>query len=109
MRATAGETFEMTVSSELSKARSRFGDIPAFETSAGASLAVPDGCRLCKRGRGCQETDNDAVFPSTNDLLDPGFGAQRQIYCHGICAIHQPDSGNQLKQPYQAATQTPRQ
>jgi len=27
---TAGGTFEMTVSSELSKARSRFGDAPAF-------------------------------------------------------------------------------
>jgi hypothetical protein len=37
---TAGGTFEMTVSSELSKARSRFGDAPAFETSAGAPLAV---------------------------------------------------------------------
>jgi hypothetical protein len=36
----AGETFEMTVSSELAQARSRFGDAPAFETSAGASLAV---------------------------------------------------------------------
>jgi hypothetical protein len=37
---TAGETFEMMVSSELSKARSRFGDAPACETSAGASLAL---------------------------------------------------------------------
>jgi hypothetical protein len=62
LSSTAGETFEMTVSSELSKARSRFGDVPACETSAGASLAVLGGCRLCRRGRGCQKTGNNAVF-----------------------------------------------
>src|ERR1700745_4053207 len=37
---TAGETFEMTVSSELSKAPSKFDDAPAFETNTGAFLAV---------------------------------------------------------------------
>src|ERR1700692_582546 len=37
---TAGETFEMTASSELLKARSKFDDAGAFEITADASGAV---------------------------------------------------------------------
>jgi hypothetical protein len=42
-------------------------------------------------------------------LLYPGFGAQRQINRHGVCAIHQPESGNELKQSYDAETTVPGQ
>src|SRR6266851_2542798 len=37
---TAGDTFEMTVSRELSKARSKFDDAGAFEMRAGASAVM---------------------------------------------------------------------
>jgi ABC-type iron transport system FetAB permease component len=33
--------------------------------------------------------------------LHPGFGAPCQIHCHGVCAIHQPNTGNELKQSYE--------
>src|SRR5205807_4008676 len=46
---------------------------------------------------------------SGKDLLNPGFGAQRQIHSHGVCAIHQPNTSNELKQPYKATTKIPGQ
>jgi hypothetical protein len=42
-------------------------------------------------------------------FLNPRFGAHRQIYCHGVGAMHQPDTSNELEQPYQAASWSPRQ
>jgi hypothetical protein len=42
-------------------------------------------------------------------FLYPGFGAQRQIYCHGVRAIHEPDTGDQLEEPDEATTWSPGQ
>jgi len=37
-------------------------------------------------------------------FLNPRFGAPRQIYGHGVGAIHQPDTSNELEEPYQEAS-----
>jgi hypothetical protein len=39
--------------------------------------------------------------------LNPGFGAQRQIYGHGVGAIHQPDTSDELEQPYNPTATAP--
>jgi hypothetical protein len=41
--------------------------------------------------------------------LNPGLGTQRYVYRHGICAIHQPDTSNELEQPCNAKARIPGQ
>jgi hypothetical protein len=43
----------------------------------------------------CWQSDEKGI--TTCRPLNPRFGTQGQIYSHGVCAIHQPDTSNNLK------------
>jgi hypothetical protein len=43
----------------------------------------------------CWRSDEKGI--TTCRPLNPRFGTQGQIYSHGVCAVHQPDTGDDLK------------
>jgi hypothetical protein len=45
----------------------------------------------------------------TGFALDPGFGAQCQVYSHRVGAVHEPNTSNKLEQPYKAKARFPGQ
>ena len=62
----------------------------------------PPKMRYCIRN-----ATNGPKGSKTRKTLNPGFGAQRQVHGNSVSAIHQPDTSNELEQPYNAITSVP--